>query len=353
VIVNFTCGVENSEAAFVGVFDGHNGDTMAKHLEQTLYKYFMLDGGCTTNGSEALHNAFLSLERDTAHEYFLDKSQIEDLPRDDSPADELVAGSTALVGLVSGCNLYIGNAGDCRAVAARKWPKQNVTDSVTPWEPGTRVETLKGRGSDTGQRGTVVELRSAEKQLYVIKLARDGSLRPFRRSALRLVSELQAVRLTEDHKPNTARERSRIEALGGKVEDSRGAARILGLATSRSFGSFTKRPFVTAEPDVFAYNLHTADYVFLILASDGVWDVLDDQLAIDLVWDQLSSAHDSRRGPASVLDGAAQLVVQKALELGSTDNLTCAIVLFLRPSCLSGVGDGCHTHDHAFGSAKL
>jgi len=153
---------------------------------------------------------------------------------------------------------------------------------------------------------------------------------------MRLLSELRARRLTEDHKPGSDGERRRIEALGGTVEPSKvsgGAARVAGIATSRSFGSLAARPLISAEPDVSHHALDAARDRFLVIASDGIWDVLDDQLVVDLVWEQLSSVRDSRLGPASALEDAAQLVVQAALERGSLDNLTCVILLLSWAPC--------------------
>merc|ERR1711924_429672 len=107
----------------------------------------------------------------------------------------------------------------------------------------------------------------------------------------------------------------------------------MGLATSRSLGSLAAKPFVSAEPELMRYALEPERDVFVVMASDGIWDVLDDQFVVDLVWDQLSSAHDSRKGPRDVFEGAAQLVVQTALERGSLDNLTFAVLLLSWTSC--------------------
>lgn len=145
--------------------------------------------------------------------------------------------------------------------------------------------------------------------------------------------------------------------MGGKIDwlksthvqgDQSGdirSARVAGLATSRSFTGIERRPLVSAEPEFHTLPLKPCAVegrckaegsrddsqpllpAFVVLASDGVWDVLDDQIAVDLVWDLLGSAQDPRRGVAGVLQEAAQLVVQAAKDRGSTDNLTCLILL--------------------------
>ena len=67
-----------------------------------------------------------------------------------------------------------------------------------------------------------------------------------------------------------------------------------------------------------------------MVACDGLWDVCDDQDAVNLVLDgirelQERPPNDQRAGIAEVL---ARMLVEEALARGSTDNVTC-IVLFL------------------------
>mmetsp|Transcript_33411 Transcript_33411/g.73061 ORF Transcript_33411/g.73061 Transcript_33411/m.73061 type:complete len:1029 (-) Transcript_33411:23-3109(-) len=336
------CG---SETGFIGVFDGHNGRAVAQLLRQSLHHRLATALALPGNISEALQSALAAVDLEVAEDRAVASDQ-DDAPGSDPTADGGTrplpgdAGSTALVGLVSGCSLHLANVGDCRAVGAQwGWGVDRFGRSLSEdrasfetWPPGALVEVTKAASEELrGQRGTIVEIRSStSRRLYVIRLLRDGALRPFRHESLRLLSKLRATRLTEDHKPASERERRRIEALGGAVDlpaVSGNMARVAGLATSRALGSFASRPLVSAEPDLIEYTLRPDRDAFVVLASDGVWDVLDDQMVIDLVWDQLESVHDWRRGPAAALEGAAQLVVQTALERGSLDNLTCMVVL--------------------------
>lgn len=67
---------------------------------------------------------------------------------------------------------------------------------------------------------------------------------------------------------------------------------------------------------------------FVIVACDGVWDVLEDQEAVDLVREHLGAGG----GGASPAQGraktAAQVVVDASLSKGSSDNVT-VLVIFL------------------------
>ncbi|KAK4431346.1 protein phosphatase 2C 51 [Sesamum alatum] len=91
-----------------------------------------------------------------------------------------------------------------------------------------------------------------------------------------------AVQLSDDHKPDRADELRRIEACGGKVINWNGH-RVLGvLATSRSIGDYYLKPYVIPEPQVRVIKRSNEDE-FLILASDGLWDVVSNDIACHLV----------------------------------------------------------------------
>ena len=91
----------------------------------------------------------------------------------------------------------------------------------------------------------------------------------------------KAVVLTEDHKPDLEPEKRRIEALGGFVSFI-GCWRAMGiLAMSRAIGDLFLKPYVSAEPDVRAMPIVAADE-FIVLASDGVYDVLNNEQVVQI-----------------------------------------------------------------------
>lgn len=90
------------------------------------------------------------------------------------------------------------------------------------------------------------------------------------------------VRLSRDHKPGMPDETRRITDLGGKVIYW-GRWRVEGLlAVSRAIGDASLKPYVTSEPEVCEYDIGKDDW-FLVLSSDGVWDVLDNEEAAHVV----------------------------------------------------------------------
>ncbi|XAR48115.1 Phosphoprotein phosphatase [Bertholletia excelsa] len=92
-----------------------------------------------------------------------------------------------------------------------------------------------------------------------------------------------AEALTKDHRAGQEDERKRIENKGGYVEIHRGAWRVHGvLSVSRSIGDAHLKDWVVGEPDTKTLCL-TPDMEYLILASDGLWEEVGNQEAVDIV----------------------------------------------------------------------
>eukprot|EP00440_Ansanella_granifera_P040710 gb/GFBE01044150.1/.p1 GENE.gb/GFBE01044150.1/~~gb/GFBE01044150.1/.p1 ORF type:complete len:429 (+),score=45.12 gb/GFBE01044150.1/:1-1287(+) len=113
---------------------------------------------------------------------------------------------------------------------------------------------------------------------------------------------LRAIDLSSDQRPAREDEKKRILAQGGSVHQSAitmrkgfgppvlvrvGPERVwdrtgrCGLCVTRSLGDLSMAPFVIAQPEVSERMLSSKDRV-LILGSDGVWDRLDSQEAVDI-----------------------------------------------------------------------
>jgi len=101
----------------------------------------------------------------------------------------------------------------------------------------------------------------------------------------------KAIELTEAHRADREDERQRIEAAGGTVipaegdECARLDAAIGSIAVSRSFGDHHARRYgLSAEPEI-AEDIElddSADY-FILVCSDGIWDVMPPSQAVNLV----------------------------------------------------------------------
>ncbi|KAF8670975.1 hypothetical protein HU200_050247 [Digitaria exilis] len=146
----------------------------------------------------------------------------------------------------------------------------------------------------------------------------------------------QPVPLSVDHKPNREDEYARIEAEGGKVIQWNGY-RVFGvLAMSRSIGDRYLKPWIIPVPEVTIVP-RAKDDECLILASDGLWDVMTNEEVCDvarkriLLWHKkngTSSSSAPRVGDSAdpAAQAAAECLSKLALQKGSKDNITVVVV---------------------------
>lgn len=125
-----------------------------------------------------------------------------------------------------------------------------------------------------------------------------------------LIKDGKAIRLTYDHKASDQAEIERIHALGGFVIMNR----VNGmLAVTRALGDMTMKEHVTSEPYTTETEL-TEGCSHVIVACDGIWDVLSDDQAAEIVLKAASAQN------------AAQQLLRTSLKEGSTDNISVMIV---------------------------
>lgn len=147
-----------------------------------------------------------------------------------------------------------------------------------------------------------------------------------------------AVRLTSmsDHKATDPAEARRVIESGGSIFNER----VNGmLAISRAFGDHQlKAPalpndVVSNVPDITSTELTEQD-MFVIVACDGLWDVVEDQESVNLVLEGIRELMEllpnigqdnlmHRRSMAEIL---ARMLVEEALARGTSDNVTCLMV---------------------------
>ncbi|KAH9613978.1 hypothetical protein KSS87_022023 [Heliosperma pusillum] len=140
--------------------------------------------------------------------------------------------------------------------------------------------------------------------------------------------------LSVDHKPDRKDEWDRIEATDGKVIQWNGY-RVFGvLAMSRSIGDRYLKPSIIPDPEVMIVK-RTKEDDCLILASDGLWDVMTNEEACDLARRSILSWH-KKNGTNAILNrgkgvdlaaqAAADYLSKRALLKGSKDNITVVVV---------------------------
>ncbi|KAM7467205.1 hypothetical protein LguiB_014767 [Lonicera macranthoides] len=137
------------------------------------------------------------------------------------------------------------------------------------------------------------------------------------------------VQMSQDHKATYLPEQRRVEELGGfiKYEYFNGE-----LAVTRALGDWCmKFPFgsaspLTADPDI-KQIVPNEDDEFLIIGCDGIWDVMSNEDAVSLVRRELRRHDDPQE--------CARELVNQALRMDTSDNLTAIVVCFSSPPVVS------------------
>ncbi|KAI3443942.1 hypothetical protein Pfo_000607 [Paulownia fortunei] len=133
-----------------------------------------------------------------------------------------------------------------------------------------------------------------------------------------------AIEMSEDHRPCCVNERMRIESLGGYVDDGYlngqlGVTRALGDWHIKGLKEGEKGGPLSAEPELKLMTLTNEDE-FLIIGSDGIWDVFRSQNAVDFARRRLQEHNNVKL--------CCKDIVNEAKKRGATDNLTVVMVCF-------------------------
>jgi serine/threonine protein phosphatase PrpC len=120
--------------------------------------------------------------------------------------------------------------------------------------------------------------------------------------------------------------------MGGRIEyDEHDDPRINGMSVSRSFGDLDNK-YISQKPDVFNYTLNNDK--FLVLACDGVWDVLGSQDVTNYILDKIDELKLSNK---PIIDRKGKNDNNIAYKLSNyaindkktTDNISIIIIFFM------------------------
>lgn len=139
----------------------------------------------------------------------------------------------------------------------------------------------------------------------------------------------KAIPLSIDHKPTLPGERKRIERAKSIVHNKR----VNGiLALSRAIGdfSFKRRPFipweeqaVTCVPDVVSAPINRDADEFVIIACDGIWDVLSNEAVVTFIRTRLQKGI----APATICESLMDACLSTGPFGLGCDNMSVILVL--------------------------
>ena len=130
------------------------------------------------------------------------------------------------------------------------------------------------------------------------------------------INDKEAIQLTEDHNCKNDKEVELLKSKGVMIF----RRRVFGsLFLTRSFGDMEfKKEGLTAIPFITKINSDKSNVKYVIIASDGIWDVVDDKQLFTL----------SKELKNGTSEEFCNNLVNYAMEKGSNDNISCIIIRF-------------------------
>lgn len=216
--------------------------------------------------------------------------------------------------------IFDGHGGAKAAQFAADNLEKNIIEEIEKLSEENMAEAVKFGYLNTDSQFLKQDLRGGS--CCVTAMVRNGNLVVSNAGDCRAVLSRggAAEALTSDHRPSRADEKERVENLGGYVDFCRGVWRIQGsLAVSRGIGDRHLKQWVTAEPETRMLPIES-DMEFLILASDGLWDKVSNQEAVDIARTFVVGV--------SKVDGVAacKKLAALAASQGSSDDISVMLV---------------------------
>lgn len=272
--------VDNSQqhpTSFFGLFDGHSGAKCVDYLRDNMHQLLTKQKIYKTNKKKALELAFSECERS-----FL---QIAKQSGDHS-------GACALVCLLEKEKIIIANVGDSRVVMSQH----------------------RGR--------TALQVTNDHKPE-----ADDEKARIFKHGGHIFRSKKSVLREIVDASGNVTEVMEELRYGPFRVEPG-------GLSVSRTIGDLpakdpTKRGnpnCIIAEPEVFDIDL-TLEHDLMVIACDGVYDVLTTKEVVDAAWMMVYS-NARLKGIKEACRLAAEHIMKLSFDKKSMDNITVIVIAF-------------------------
>lgn len=283
-----TCSTVEKTIGYFSIFDGHGGDTASIYCQNYLLNMILENERFYDNILENIKKACLDIDK-----IFLKLCDEKNY----------YSGTTVLGSFLLPKKLVVFYIGDSTGVLCTNNGETVVlTDPHKPCRPDETERITQANGWIT-----------EESELYIARLKQMDLSDPF---AYDKAKNLDWVT---------------ISRVCGELAVSRSIGdpdykRISKGEIVKSFFSWPENhnkifydELVIADPDFFVHDITHLDE-FVILASDGVWDVILPEEAVKMVRNSLQSG----RLPAEV----SEELVDMSIRLGSSDNVTVIIIQF-------------------------
>jgi serine/threonine protein phosphatase PrpC len=194
-------------------------------------------------------------------------------------------------------------------LALGKHPKKALSDAFNDAHDSMSIEMSYMTGS------AVVVILKKDDEIWV---ANSGDSRAIMGT---IMNKKRPISLSIDHKPDRPDELQRIIQLGGKVTMyPRDVPRVQGnLALSRSIGDKYLAPYVICDPEIKHFKIEDLEAKYIILATDGLWDVLSNQDVVNITTNVMIEKHANSITKNLITDVIHTLLRESRMR-GSQDN---------------------------------
>ena len=309
------CSVEKPEKLpflefYAGLFDGHGGIEISEYAKQELYGIIEFK---ILNQYHDLESQLVSYQLESSQcvefEELLKSSFIE---LDQKIKDTLSRGCTASICLLINNNLYLAHAGDSRMIVSKNKKLDFATTDHKPNNP-VELERILREGGSVWCNGTIMPNDDIIKYAVI-----PGGKQAWR------IGPLGISRSIGDYT-----DQNMIDAVYNCHEHCRDRLKDEYVRNNIRMTEFSRDNFQLTEdgrmigfsciPDVKKIEIDSS-YDFIILASDGLWDVISNEEAIEFVQRSLDDGRDVQE--------ITDKLVKKAQIIGSDDDITVTIVEF-------------------------
>mmetsp|Transcript_22625 Transcript_22625/g.25220 ORF Transcript_22625/g.25220 Transcript_22625/m.25220 type:complete len:714 (+) Transcript_22625:85-2226(+) len=334
-------GAKSQQIALFAICDGHgdNGDVsqfIASHVSSTIRDCISkIDNSSRADFTKVdywnkiWHSACLQLDAKLKEKVMI------------------TGGSTAVFALITEHEIVVANVGDSRCILICENEKKATKEDTTADEDADDIDTDSDDNEPKSIEETLDDTPVTETSINESSepppTLLDESTIPSRDDSKK---SRMVIALSYDHKPNLPDERKRINEAGLQVKDitfvENGKTKTIHkivtdendqLAVSRAFGDFdykankqlqANEQSVIPIADVRVHKRDPKKDLFLFLACDGIWDVMENHEVMDFVQRQVVIKSETSFN--TILPDVADALLQQCLHRESRDNMSCILI---------------------------
>ncbi|KAL0865335.1 hypothetical protein Bca101_044453 [Brassica carinata] len=223
--------------------------------------------------------------------------------------------------------VFDGHGGSIAAEFAAKNLCNNILGEIGSERNDSEIEEAVKRGYLATDSEFLKEKDVKGGSCCVTAMIKDGNLVVSNAGDCRAVLSVGglAEALTSDHRPSREDERNRIESSGGYVDTFNSVWRIQGsLAVSRGIGDAHLKRWVISEPETKTLRINP-QHEFLVLASDGLWEKVGNQEAVDIARPFCMGTNQNKKPLL-----ACKKLVDLSVSRGSLDDISVMLIPLCR-----------------------